>query len=264
MLGLHLIAGRMFSADLASDSTAFMLNESAVKELGWKNPEAAINKQLEWLLPGVGFRGPVIGVVKDFHYESLHRAIPPIAMHITYFGVNFISARIQPTAVGTTLGFLEQTWRRYEPDYPFEYYFFDENFARQYEAEQRLGQTFGYCSALAIFIACLGLFGLAAYSAERRTKEIGIRKVLGASVNGIVTLMSKDFVKLVLVANVIAWPVAWFAMNNWLQNFAYRVNIGWGVFFLAGALALVIALVTVSAQAVKAAMANPVDSLRYE
>ena len=156
MFGFQLIAGRTFSADLASDSTAFVLNESAVKELGFENPAAAIHKQLEWLLPGVGFRGPVIGVVKDFHYEALHRVIPPIAMHITYFGVNFISARIQPTAMGTTLAFLEQTWRRHEPDYPFEYYFFDENFARQYEAEQRLGQTFGYCSALAIFITCLG------------------------------------------------------------------------------------------------------------
>jgi len=264
MFGLHVIAGRSFSADLASDSTAFVLNESAVKELGWENPETAIGKQLEWLFPGVGFQGQVIGVVKDFHYESLHRAIPPIAMHITYFGVNFISARIQPTAVGATLEFLEQTWRRYEQDYPFEYYFFDVNFARQYEAEQRLGQTFGYFSALAIFITCLGLFGLATYSAERRTKEIGIRKVLGATVANLTVLLSKDFVKLVLLANLLAWPVGWFAMNKWLQNFAFRVDIDWGVFALAGGLTLLIALITVSMQTIRAALANPVEALKYE
>lgn len=264
MFGLHIIAGRSFSADLASDSTAFVLNESAVKELGFENPEVAIHKQIEWLFPGLGFRGPVIGVVKDFHYESLHSAIPPIAMHITYFGVNFISARIQPTAVGATLDFLEQTWRRYEQDYPFEYYFFDENFARQYKAERRLGQTFGYFSALAIFITCLGLFGLATYSAERRTKEIGIRKVLGATVMNVTALLSKDFIKLVLLANLIAWPMAWFAMNKWLQNFAFRVDIGWWVFALAGGLTLLIALITVSMQTIRAALTNPVEALRNE
>jgi putative ABC transport system permease protein len=175
-----------------------------------------------------------------------------------------ISIRLRPDDIPSALTFLQEKWQEYRPDYPFSYYFIDERFNQRYENEEKLGKLFSLFSLLAIAVACLGLFGLAAFTAEQRTKEIGIRKVLGASVAGILSLLSKDFVKLVVVANIIAWPVAWYAMNRWLQDFAYRIDIGWWVFAFAGGLALLIALLTVSTQAIKAALANPVESLRYE
>jgi putative ABC transport system permease protein len=155
-------------------------------------------------------------------------------------------------------------WSKFAPSYPLDYYFLDEDFSRLHQADQQLGRVFQAFALLAIGIACLGLFGLAAFTAERRTKEIGVRKVLGATVMNVVTLLSKDFVKLVLLANLIAWPLAWFAMNKWLQSFAFRVEMEWWVFALAGGLALLIALLTVSTHAIKAALANPVEALRYE
>jgi putative ABC transport system permease protein len=155
-------------------------------------------------------------------------------------------------------------WSKFAPSYPLDYYFLDDDFARLHQADQQLGRVFQAFALLAIGIACLGLFGLAAFTAERRTKEIGVRKVLGATVTNVVTLLSKDFVKLVLLANLIAWPLAWYAMNKWLQSFAFRVEMEWWVFALAGGLALLIALLTVSTQAIKAALANPVEALRYE
>jgi len=176
----------------------------------------------------------------------------------------YVSVRIRPENPASTLAFLKSKWQALVPEQPFEYFFLDSDFDRLYRAEERTGRIFGYFSALAILIACLGLFGLAAFAAERRTKEIGVRKVLGASVANVTALLSMDFVKLVLFANLIAWPVAWYAMNQWLQNFAYRVEMRWWVFALAGGLALFIALFTVSTQAIKAALANPVEALRYE
>jgi putative ABC transport system permease protein len=230
------------------------------KQLGW---DSAIGKEL-----ALGTDNPVdltvIGVVKDFHIRSVHQKIEPVLLYITSQRFNWLSVKLAGHDVAGTLRFIGETWQRFENKHPFEYKFLDETFEKYYLAEERLTQTLGIFSALAIGIACLGLFGLAAFTAEQRTKEIGIRKVLGASVNGIIALLSKDFIKLVLLANLIAWPLAYFAMSNWLQDFAYRIDLGWRVFALAGGLALLIALLTVSVQAAKAALANPVNSLRYE
>jgi len=209
-------------------------------------------------------KGQIIGVVKDFHFESLHQEISPIVMFISSTSLNQISIRISPHNIPKTIGFLQKIWREVRPNYPFSYYFIDENFDQQYKSEEKLLQTFSYFAFLAIFIGCLGLFGLVSYSTERRTKEIGIRKVLGASTAGLVLLLSKEFTKWVLLANIIAWPTAYLIMNQWLQNFAYRSSINPGIFIAAGALAWVIAFLTISYQSIKTAAANPVDSLRHE
>jgi len=261
---MAVLAGRSFSRDLAGDSTAFVLNESAVRAFGWTSADEAVGKQIEWLFPNVGFQGPVIGVIQDFHYGSLREVIPPIVFHISRFGSGFISARIRPDEARQTLASLEQLWHRFEPDYPFEYFFVDEQFAMLYAAEERLGRTFGYGASLAILIACLGLFGLAAFMAERRKKEIGVRKVLGASVFGVALLFSRDFLKLVGVAFIVSCPIAYIGMDIWLQNFAYRIEIRPREFLMAGLAALIIALLTVSYQSIRTALADPVKSLRYE
>jgi putative ABC transport system permease protein len=254
-LGMELVAGRDFSRKFATDSSAIIVNEAAVKMLGWDDP---IGKHVQ-----SGRTFTVIGVVKDFHFESLHREIRPLAIHLGSF-TQLLSVRVRPDNVSRALAFLEEKWRSFAPDQPFEFSFLDEDFDRLYRAEQRTGKIFGAFSILSILIACLGLFGLAAFTAEHRTKEIGVRKVLGASVPNLAGLLSKEFVRLVLLANLIAWPIAWYAMHQWLQDFAYRIDINWWVFTLAGGLALVIALLTVSTQAIKAALANPVEALRYE
>ncbi len=258
--GLEIADGRNFDLNFPTDSSATLINETLAKQLGWDSP---IGKHL-----ALGTDNPVdltvIGVVKDFHIRSVHQKIEPVLLYITSQRFNHFGVKLSGHDVAGTLQFIAETWRRFEDKHPFEYKFLDETFEKYYLAEERLTQTLGIFSALAIGIACLGLFGLAAFTAEQRTKEIGIRKVLGASVSGIIALLSKDFVKLVLLANFIAWPVAYFAMSKWLQNFAYRIDLGWWVFALAGLAALFIALLTVSVQAVKAALANPVNSLRYE
>ncbi|HEX9654057.1 MAG TPA: FtsX-like permease family protein, partial [bacterium] len=252
--------------DFSTDSTeAFILNETAVKKIGWASPADAIGRPF-----GYGSRnGKIIGVVRDFHYESLHVPITPVVLIIMPQNFNSISVRIRPENgedMAATLDFLEKVWREYRPNFPFTYSFLDDRYEQLYQSEHKLGQTFSAFSALAIFIGCLGLFGLASYTAEQRTKEIGIRKVMGASVSNLVVLLSRDFTKLVTVATVVSWPMAYFAMNRWLQDFAYRIDINSQLltFLLAAALALAIALMTVSVQAIKAALINPVDSLRYE
>jgi putative ABC transport system permease protein len=258
-LGITLVAGRNFSPDFASDSSAVLLNETAAKKFGWTDP---IGRQLT--RPGnLDWRGTVIGVVKDFHFESLHKPILPLVIRHEPF-YQYFSVRIRTENMASTVQFVESTWKAFAQQQPFEFSFLDQDFDALYRAEQRTGKIFGIFAALAIFIACLGQLGLAAYTIERRTKEIGIRKVLGASVAGIAGLLSKEFVKLVVVAISIASPIAYYAMKRWLQDFAYRVEIDWWVFALAGGLALVIALLTVSTQAIKAALANPVEALRYE
>ena len=258
---MEMAAGRNFSQEMSTDSTqAFLLNETAVRRIGWKSPEEAIGKGFSY-----GSRkGQIIGVVKDFHFESLHQEISPIVMFISSTSLNQISIRISPHNIPKTIGFLQKIWREVRPNYPFSYYFIDENFDQQYKSEEKLLQTFSYFAFLAIFIGCLGLFGLVSYSTERRTKEIGIRKGLGASTAGLVLLLSKEFTKWVLLANIIAWPTAYLIMNQWLQNFAYRSSINPGIFIAAGALAWVIAFLTISYQSIKTAAANPVDSLRHE
>ena len=262
--GVQMAAGRNFSVDFPTDSAeAFILNETAVKKIGWPSPDAAIGKAFQY-----GNRqGRIVGVIKDFNYESLHQPITPIVLYITPQSFNSISVKIRPQRpeeVSTTLAFLKQKWLEFRPEFPFQYSFIDERYEELYENEHRLGQIFGTFAALAVFIACLGLFGLASYLAEQRTKEIGVRKVLGASVSSIVVLLSRDFTRLVVVAMLAAWPLAYYAMSEWLQSFAYRVDVNWMRFALAGALALLIALLTVSTQAIRAALANPVESLRYE
>ena len=259
--GMELAAGRNFSKEMPTDATnAFILNETAIREIGWASSQEAIGKEF-----GYGRQeGYIIGIVKDFHFESIHHTIAPIVMVLSSHSLNQVAVRISPNDIPGTMAFLQGKWQEFRPNYPFSYYFVNERFDQQYRSENKLLQLFGYFAFLAIFIACLGLFGLALYTAEQSIKEIGIRKVLGASVSSIVVLFSKEFSRWVLFANIIGWPVAYFAMTKWLANFAYRTSLNLWTFFLAGALALFIALITVSYHSVKAAVADPVKALRYE
>ncbi|NOR12092.1 MAG: FtsX-like permease family protein [Candidatus Aminicenantes bacterium] len=259
--GMELAAGRNFSKEMPTDTTnAFILNETASREIGWSSPQDAIGKEF-----GYGRQeGQIIGVVKDFHFESIHHTIAPIVMVLSSHSLNQVAVRISPNDIPGTMAFLQSKWQEFRPNYPFSYYFVDERFDQQYRSENKLLQLFGYFAFLAIFIACLGLFGLALFTAEQSIKEIGIRKVLGASVSSIVFLFSKEFSKWVLLANIIGWPVAYFAMMKWLANFAYRTSLNVWTFLLAGALALFIAILTVSYHSLKAAVADPVKALRYE
>ncbi|MEE8604339.1 MAG: FtsX-like permease family protein, partial [Candidatus Aminicenantaceae bacterium] len=258
---MELAAGRNFSREMGTDPTqAFIINETAAKRIGWESPEEAVGKGF-----GYGQRnGQIIGIVKDFHFESLHQEISPIVMFLSKTDLTQISIRISPENIPQTMAFFKDIWAEMRPDYPFSYYFIDENFDQLYRSEEQLGSIFRLFAFLSVLIGCLGLFGLASYSAERRTKEIGIRKVLGASASGITVLLSKEFTKWVLLANVIAWPVAYLIMSRWLQSFAYRAGIGVGIFLLAGGIAWVIAFLTVSYQAIKASIADPITALKYE
>lgn len=258
---MEIAAGRNFSREMGTDPTqAFIINETAARRIGWQSPEEAIGKRF-----GYGRRnGQIIGVVKDFHFESLHQEISPIVMFLSKTDLAQISIRIGPQNIPQTMAFLKDIWAELRPNYPFSYYFIDENFDQLYRSEENLQRIFSYFAFLSVLIGCLGLFGLASYSAERRTKEIGIRKVLGASATGITFLLSKEFTKWVLLANVIAWPAAYLIMSRWLQNFAYRSSIGLGTFLLAGGIAWVIAFLTVSYQAIKASIADPIAALKYE
>jgi putative ABC transport system permease protein len=259
--GMHMLAGRAFSREFATDTANKMIvNESAVRLLGYTSPEQAIGKKFQqW-----GRSGEIIGVVKNFHYKSLQEEIKPLTMRIEPTGFGLLSVKVATSNLPATVKAMEKQWERAIPHRPFDYSFLDESFDEQYRAENRFGNLFFNFAALAIFISCLGLLGLASYSTIQRTKEIGVRKVLGASVSGIVNLLSVEFVKLVLIAFVIAAPVAWFGMHKWLMDFAYRTNINWWVFVLAGIAATLIAFITISFQAIKAAVANPVKSLRSE
>ncbi len=257
---MEMAAGRDFSTEYSTDTLqAFILNETAVEKLGW-TPEEAIGKAFLY-----GRRnGEIIGVVKDFHFESMHQPITPIIFYLNPGSYGVFSVRISPDNISESLEFLRNLWAEYRPNYPFSYRFVDERFNRQYIAEEKLGEIFRYFSALAVFIACLGLFGLASFTSERRTKEIGIRKVLGATTPSIINLLTREFAKLVLISNLTAWPIAYFAMERWLREFAYRIDIGLLSFLTATFIALVIALLTVSFQAVKTALSNPVKALRHE
>jgi len=255
---MEMAQGRFFSEEFPTDATeGFIVNEAAVEAMGMKSP-------LEKRFSLWDRHGKIIGVIKDFHTESLHEQIEPFVLLIWPDWYGRMSIRFKSDNVSSALGFLETKIKEFVPDYPFEYQFLDEEINNLYKTEQLTGKIIMYITLLAIFISCLGLFGLASFTAEQRTKEIGIRKVLGASVSGILVLLSREFTKWVAIASLIAWPIAYFSMNKWLQNFAYRISIGWWTFMFAGALALVISIVTVSYQSIKAALANPVDSLRYE
>ncbi len=258
---ITLIEGRNFSRQFPSDiERAFILNRTAVREFGWTST-SAIGKDFS---VGGNPKGTVIGVVEDFHFESLQRQIRPLALFISPGSFSYFSVRINPHNVSDTIRFIKNKWQELVPGQLFEYSFFDEDFDCLYKTEMRLGKIFIIVTSLAIFIACLGLFGLAAFTAEQRTKEIGIQKVLGASAGEIIFLLTKEFSSWVLLANIFAWPIAWYAMHKWLQNFAYRVALLPWPFFLAGLLAFLIALLTVGYKAIRSASINPVEALRYE
>jgi putative ABC transport system permease protein len=259
---IKLAAGRDFSRNFETDKEeAFILNEAAVKSLGWNSPEDAIGKT--WNL-GNRRKGKVIGVTKDYHFHSLHQKISPLVIHLDPDYFVYLSLRFKTGSVSETVSFIEETWKGLVPDEPFSYFFLNEDFDRQYRAEKQVQVIVSLFTIMGMVIACLGLFGLTSFSVEQRKKEIGIRKVLGSATHKILYLLVKDFLILVLIADVVALPVGWLSMNKWLQNYAYRTNMSIWIFLLSGFAALAIALLTVSFQTIKAATANPVDSLRYE
>ncbi len=259
-------AGRLFSKEFPTDTNfKIILNEQGINDLGFKNAQDAVSKHVMFDWRGETYRWEIIGVVKNFHFKDLHEPVQPYGFQLNSNpSYNYLIVHASTTDMKGTLKSIETSWTKLNPNEPFEYSFLDQDFFKNYEAEERLSSIVGYFTIIAILISCLGLFGLAAFSAEQRIKEIGVRKVLGASVGSIVSLLSKDFLKLVAIAIVIASPLAWFAMNKWLQDFAYRTNIGWQVFLLTAAIAICIAVLTVSFQAIRAAVSNPVKSLRTE
>ncbi len=257
---IDVVAGRTFSPDFPTDSiSSLVINEAAVKSFGYSNPKEIIGKKFQqW-----GRQGTIIGVVKDFNYISLHQKVAPLTLRQVPYG-RYFSLRIGTDNYQDALAAVEKKWAELAPHRPFLYSFLDETFNKQYLADIRFRRLFTLFSCLAIFIACLGLFGLATYSAMLRTKEIGIRKVLGADLGTIVTLLSKDFIRLVGIAILIAFPFSWYAMNQWLNKYAYKIDVEWWVFALSGIMALSIAIFTISFQAIKSAFQNPVKSLRTE
>ena len=244
---------------MTDDSLAFIINEAAAKEIGWKNPEEYLDK--EFLYADV--KGKLIGIVEDFNFESLHQEIRPMIFW-QRSNYNALSIKINSAAMKEGLAQLEKVWKSFLPARPFDYQFLSERYRSLYEAEQKQSQLFTAFAGLAIFIASLGLFGLATFNTMQRIKEIGIRKVLGASIPNILTLLSKEIIILIIVANVVAWPLAWYFMNKWLDTFAYHIDMDVLVYILAAIAAILIALITVSAQTIKAAMSNPAKTLRYE
>lgn len=258
---LKMVAGRPFEREFGTDTTqAMVINEAAVKLFGYSSPEQAIGRRFrQW-----GREGKIIGVVKDFHFRALHEPIKPLTMRIETRNSDLVSVKIDGGNVKGTVAAIESKWKSIMPNRPFSYYFMDEFFDRQYRSEERFEKLFFNFAILAIFISCLGLLGLASYSTMQRTKEIGVRKVMGASVGSIVGLLSQDFLKLVLIAFVVASPIAYYGMYKWLQNFAYRTDIHWWIFLIAAFLSTAIAFVTVSFQSIRAALTNPVKSLRSE
>lgn len=265
-MGIEIIAGRNFSRDFKTDdSLGVLINEAMVKQLGWGSPEAALGKQCN----SNNGKEVVIGVFRDFHYESLLNPVGgffldmPISRFSQFFW-RYIGVKIQGGETVETIRQLEEVWNRIIPEFPFEYFFLDDNLRQMYQAQDNLGKLVGYFSALAIFVACLGMFALASFTAEQRTKEIAIRKTLGASVGQIMALFSKDFLKLVGIAAIAGSLASYYAMSMWLQSFAYRMSMGIAIFVLSTLIALCIAMLTVSYQSVRVATGNPVDSLKYE
>ncbi|HMX78710.1 MAG TPA: ABC transporter permease [Ferruginibacter sp.] len=266
-LNIKPVAGRLFSEAFPADTSFRMvLNETAIRDIGFPSAQDAVGKKVYFDYQGQQYGFDIVGVVKDFHFEDLHLPITPYGYQLNsnLDNFNYMLVHTRGADMRALLSSIGAGWHRLNPNEPFEYNFLDEEFQKNYQAEDRLAGIVGYFTMIAILICCLGLFGLAAFSAEQRVKEIGVRKVLGASVSGIVGLLSKDFLKLVFVAIVIASPLAWYIMNKWLQDFAYRVDISWWVFVVAGIGAVLIAFITIGFQAIRAATVNPVKSLRTE
>jgi len=256
--GIEMAEGRFFSKEFSTDaSEGFILNEEAIERMDMQDP---IGKRFSFY----GREGRIIGVIKNYHFESLHEAIEPLILWINPRSDQYIFVRIGSEKIAENIRFIEEMHRQFNPEYPFNFKFLDTEIDVLYRKEMRTKQILQIFAGFAIFISCIGLYGLVSYAAHRRTKEIGIRKVLGASVPEIYMLLSRDFVKWVALANLIAWPGAYYFMNKWLQNFSFRINLNIWFFILSGFLALVIALLTVSYLTIKTALANPIDSLRYE
>jgi len=255
--GMEIVDGRDFSKEFLSDKDAYIVNETAVRLMRYEEP---VGKMLQlW-----NYKGAIIGVVKDYHYKSLHTEIEPLLLRIDPQRNRYVFVKVRAESINNNIQAVRRIYSKHCPEYPFEFGFLDESLDNLYYKDRRVGSIFNVFTSLAIFISCLGLFGLASFLIERRTKEIGIRKILGADVGKILLLLSRDFLKWVAIANIIAWPVAYFAMNRWLQNFAYRTNIKVWTFALAAAFALGIALLTISYHSIRASLSNPADSLRYE
>lgn len=257
-LKIEMAEGRSFSREFPSDlSKTWIVNEEVVKIMG---KESVLGERFDF----EGVDGTIVGVMKNFHYQHIRNKIEPLAIVVDPDSINYILVRIPPDDVSASLGYIEETWKQVIPNYPLEYRFIDERFDLMYRAEEKIGTLLRYFAILAVFVACLGLFGLASFTAERRTKEIGIRKVLGASVPQVTANLCREFFLLVLIANVIAWPLAYFIMRSWLQRYAYRTEFSFLVFLAAMLIALFVAILSVSYQAMRVARANPADSLRYE
>jgi putative ABC transport system permease protein len=258
-MGMHMAAGRAYSKAYGDEMSKIILNEAAIKMMQIKDP---IGKTVQY----AGKPRQIIGVVKDFHFESLHEVVKPCFITLDAPGNIWhkMMVRIKGGDQEATINSIRHLYETYNPGFPFDYNFLDEAYQKQYLTETRVGILSRYFAGLAILISCLGLFGLATFTAQKRRKEIGIRKVVGASVNSIVVMLSKDFLKLVLISVIIAFPLAWWFMYQWLQSFAYRIDIGPEVFLITGTCVVLITLLTISIQALKAALVNPVSSLRSE
>lgn len=270
-LGMRIVAGRDFSREMSTDvKEAFIINETAAKEFGLGTPQEAIGHSLYWnewepddsLKPVK--KGRVIGVVQDFHYKSLHERISPVVIQIYPKVLYKVAVKLQTRDINSTIAFIEEQWKKFAPEYPFDYQFMEENYGKMYLSEEKLSSLLSIFAAMAIIVGCLGLFALAALSAEERTKEIGIRKVVGAKAFQILVLLSKNFLSLVIIASVIAIPIAWLTMSGWLQNFSYRITIEWWIFLLSVVLTASIALVTISFQTIRISLMKPVKALRTE
>ena len=260
LYGLETISGRAFSGETVNEHDNVMINESAYRLMGFKKPEDALNDQIFFW--GDTFR--IVGVVKNYHQESLKKAYEPLIFRYNDAPGGLYSIKFDPNHVSESLVKFEETWKAVFPGNPFIHYFLDDHYNQQYQADQQFGKVFGIFSSLAIFIACLGLFGLSSLTAIQRTKEIGVRKVLGASVTGILGLVSKDYVMLMLIAIILSVPAAWWIMDAWLADFAYRISLTWWIFAIPSLVVIAIALLTVSIHTLKAARTNPAHSLRYE
>jgi putative ABC transport system permease protein len=264
-MGFKILAGRPFSAAFNGDSAGIVINEAAVRALGYTLGNA-VGKKLHYDFNSMHGALEIVGVVADFNFESLHNTIKPFGFTTIAFGdrYGYLIASTSTNQYASLIPKIERIWKKINPSTPFVYSFLDQDFQHNYEKEQRQSGIVLSFTGIAILVACLGLFGLAAFSAEQRKKEIGVRKVLGASVASVTTLLSKEFLVLIIIAILIASPIAWWAMNSWLQNFAYKIQISWWMFAAAAFLSILIALTTVSFHAIRAALANPAKSLRTE
>src|SRR6185437_4613947 len=258
--GLKIIAGRIFSRSFGSDDSAVIFNRKAVEQLGFNNPEEALNKRIDFW----GGKYLIVGVTENFHQQSLQDAYEPLILRLIPAVTGYLSVKTNGADAGKTINVVKGEWNKFFPGNTFDYFFLDEHFNDQYKADQRFGQVFGLFTGLAILVACMGLFGLASFTTLQRTKEIGVRKVLGASVFNILKLLYREFALLLMIAFVIAVPVAWFATSNWLQGYAFRIIVHWTYFVIPFITIVAIALITVSFQSIKAAIANPAKSLRSE